>query len=150
MNLSLIRWEAPLSVALYAPGDDFDVTLRLILFLRNCHLQGYLVQQYATFHIFFDAKFIPKNIPRDFFAEEKSFFCPDVEPDWNFPRNRTFKMQKSLPYPVNIGRNLARDAALTHFVLASDIELYPSRNLIEKFFEMILMRNFKINLLKKR
>lgn len=43
----------------------------------------------------------------------------------------------NLTYPVNVGRNLARDAALTHFVLASDIELYPSSGLVDGFFDMI-------------
>lgn len=40
-------------------------------------------------------------------------------------------------YPINVGRNIARDAALTHFILASDIELYPSPNFVSKFLEMI-------------
>lgn len=45
-------------------------------------------------------------------------------------------------YPVNVARNIARDAALTHFILASDIELYPSPNLIPRFLNMIA-RNAK-------
>lgn len=40
-------------------------------------------------------------------------------------------------YPVNVGRNIARDAAMTHFILASDIELYPNPGLTKKFLEMI-------------
>lgn len=40
-------------------------------------------------------------------------------------------------YPVNVGRNIARDAAMTHFILASDIELYPNPGLVRKFLEMI-------------
>ena len=38
-------------------------------------------------------------------------------------------------YPVNVGRNIARETATTHFILASDIELYPNpgkyRDIIE-------------------
>lgn len=48
-----------------------------------------------------------------------------------------YKTQKKLLYPVNVGRNIARDAAMTHFILASDIELYPTPNLPKKFLEMI-------------
>lgn len=40
-------------------------------------------------------------------------------------------------YPVNVGRNIARDSAMTHFILASDIELYPNPGLARKFLEMI-------------
>ena len=32
----------------------------------------------------------------------------------------------NLTYPINVGRNIARESALTHFVFASDIELYPN------------------------
>lgn len=48
-----------------------------------------------------------------------------------------YKTQKKLLYPVNVGRNIARDAAMTHFILASDIELYPNPGLVRKFLEMI-------------
>lgn len=48
-----------------------------------------------------------------------------------------YKAQKKLLYPVNVGRNVARETAQTHYVLASDIELYPSPNLITLFLEMI-------------
>lgn len=40
-------------------------------------------------------------------------------------------------YPVNVGRNVARDAAMTYFILASDIELYPNPGLVGKFLRMI-------------
>jgi hypothetical protein len=51
--------------------------------------------------------------------------------------SQLYKAQKKLLYPVNVGRNIARDAALTHFILASDIELYPNPGLVHKFLEMI-------------
>lgn len=34
---------------------------------------------------------------------------------------------------MNVGRNIARDAAMTHFILASDIELYPNPGLVKRF-----------------
>lgn len=48
-----------------------------------------------------------------------------------------YKTQKKLLYPVNVGRNVARESAQTHFILPSDIELYPSLNLIPQFLQMI-------------
>ena len=32
----------------------------------------------------------------------------------------------NLTYPVNVARNVAREAANTHFIFPSDVELYPS------------------------
>lgn len=47
------------------------------------------------------------------------------------------QLEKNLTYPINVGRNIARDAALTHYVFVSDIELYPSPDVPKKFLEMI-------------
>ncbi|KAG8227483.1 hypothetical protein J437_LFUL002372 [Ladona fulva] len=49
-----------------------------------------------------------------------------------FLRNR-----KGLVYPVNVGRNIARETATTHYVLPSDIELYPSPGLIGAFLDFM-------------
>lgn len=42
-----------------------------------------------------------------------------------------------LKFPINVGRNIARDGATTHFILSSDIELLPSQNIIPDFLNMI-------------
>ena len=42
-----------------------------------------------------------------------------------------------LDYPVNVARMIARESATTHYVFTSDIELYPSPNLISHFLQMI-------------
>lgn len=52
-----------------------------------------------------------------------------------------YKNEKKLLYPVNVGRNVARESAITHYILASDIELYPSPDLPSKFLEMIRRRD---------
>lgn len=43
----------------------------------------------------------------------------------------------NLRYPINVLRNVARSNAETYFVLASDIELYPSANLAHLFLDML-------------
>lgn len=49
-------------------------------------------------------------------------------------------------YPVNVGRNIARDAARTHFVLASDIELYPNPGFIDMFLKMMAQPVYRYTL----
>lgn len=138
-----------MSVALYAPGDDFESTLESILNLRNCHQQRHLVKQFTTFHIFFETKFLPTNVSINFEDVEKDFSCSNIAERCQIQPGRTFKAMHELTYPVNVGRNLARDAALTHFVLASDIELYPSPGLVYGFFDM-LSRNSSQYLKEKK
>lgn len=47
-----------------------------------------------------------------------------------------YKTEKKLFYPVNVGRNIAREAANTYFIFPSDVELYPNPGLIEGFLKM--------------
>lgn len=138
----LERWQAPLSIAMWAPGDIFDETINAILKLRNCHEQSSLVLQFATFHIYFEARYLPENVPRDFDEFEQNIDCQDVNKLSNFSMSNSIKTRDNLTYPINIGRNLARESALTHFVLASDIELYPNPGLVEDFLTMKLPEEF--------
>lgn len=133
----LDRWQSPLSVALYAPGTDFETTLASILYLRNCHPDGEIVEKFASFHILFENKHMPKKIPIYDNQLEVSYVCPDVAPYENSSLSMMYKTKNKLLFPINLARNVAREAALTYFVLASDIELYPSRNMVDNFFEMI-------------
>jgi hypothetical protein len=48
-----------------------------------------------------------------------------------------YKTKAKILYPVNIGRNVARESAVTHYILPSDIELYPSPGLIQNFLDMV-------------
>lgn len=56
------RWNAPVSIALHAPGTDFAPTLNSIRYLRDCTPESALVRQFTTFHIYFSSKHIPKAV----------------------------------------------------------------------------------------
>jgi N-acetyllactosaminide beta-1,3-N-acetylglucosaminyltransferase len=48
-----------------------------------------------------------------------------------------FRSDHSLPYPINVVRNVARINAQTNYIFASDIELYPSVGIVSAFFELL-------------
>ncbi|XP_055680429.1 beta-1,4-glucuronyltransferase 1 [Lutzomyia longipalpis] len=133
----LERWMAPISIALHAPGFDFSATINAIKYLRECSSEANLVRQFVTFHIYFSSKHIPKTVPKYDKVLETPFNCSNPPPFQNISYAQLYKTQKKLLYPVNVGRNIARDAALTHYFFASDIELYPNPGLVRKFLEMV-------------
>lgn len=137
MNELNYRWNAPVSIAMHAPGTDFQPTLDAIKYLRDCLPESNLVRTYTTFHVYFSTKHIPKQIPKSADALKTGYNCSLPAPYVNITSGHLYKSQKKLLYPVNVGRNIARDSALTHFILASDIELYPNPGLVKKFLEMI-------------
>lgn len=134
----LERWNAPVSLAMHAPGTDFVPTIGAVKYLRDCLPESHLVRQFVTFHIYFSSKHIPKNVPKYEKVLEPPYNCSLPPPFFNVSSSQLYKTQKKLLYPVNVGRNVARDAAMTHFILASDIELYPNPGLVHKFLEMIV------------
>ena len=44
---------------------------------------------------------------------------------------KSYRSTNNLTYPVNVGRNIARQTATSHFVFPSDIELYPSPGIVK-------------------
>ncbi|XP_046398000.1 beta-1,4-glucuronyltransferase 1 [Ischnura elegans] len=143
----LDRWGGPVSLALFAPGEDFTRTLEAVSYARSC--LSPLVRELVTFHLYFGVKDVPSKVPRP----EETDFLPDYDCEGRLPPlpwgNGTttsgnvtmpytsYKSRKSLLYPVNVGRNIARAAATTHYVLPSDIELYPSPGLIDAFLDLV-------------
>uniref|UniRef100_A0A1B6C5R0 N-acetyllactosaminide beta-1,3-N-acetylglucosaminyltransferase n=1 Tax=Clastoptera arizonana TaxID=38151 RepID=A0A1B6C5R0_9HEMI len=131
----LERWQGPISLALHAPGTDILPTLATIRYLRECVPAP--IADYVTFHVYFPTKHVPKVVPRFDKVLEEHYDC-SLPPPWvNSTATSTYKAQKKLLYPVNVGRDIARESAITHYILPSDIELYPSPGVIPDFLEMI-------------
>ncbi|XP_011501737.1 PREDICTED: beta-1,4-glucuronyltransferase 1 [Ceratosolen solmsi marchali] len=131
----LERWRGPISIALHAPGTDFPATIEAIKHARSCGSP--LVAQLVTFHVYFSSKHVPKMIPVGEKVASERANCSKAAPWINVNVGRMYKSERKLLYPVNVGRNVARESSPTHYILASDIELYPSPDLPVKFLEMI-------------
>lgn len=133
-------WMGPISFALYAPGHDFNATMDAIQYARLCLRDSKLIRDYVTFHIYF-----PKSHMPDYgisLTQNEALKWPinckmPIAPYTNVNRAKMYKNKHNLTYPINVGRNIARSAANTHFIFACDIELYPSLGLIDQFLDMI-------------
>jgi hypothetical protein len=121
---------------LHAPGTDFNTTLQSIFFLRNC-LEHPSIKNFVTFHLYFEKSYLIVSIPKDPEELEKMYSCPKYAPYENKTSSDLFKTKHKLQYPINVGRNLAKRNSLTHFILASDVELFPNPGLIRQFLTMI-------------
>ncbi|XP_063216263.1 beta-1,4-glucuronyltransferase 1 isoform X2 [Bacillus rossius redtenbacheri] len=131
----LERWQGPVSLAVHAPGTDFQPTVDAIRYARDC--LSPLVAELVTFHVFFGTRHVPRQIPRAPQLLAIRANCTLPAPWANVTSGALYKTKSKILYPVNIGRNVAREAATTHYILPSDIELYPSPNLIRDFLTMV-------------
>ncbi|KPM02765.1 N-acetyllactosaminide beta-1,3-N-acetylglucosaminyltransferase-like protein 1 [Sarcoptes scabiei] len=133
------RWDGPISLAVYAPGDDFRLSLNIIYYMRQC--ANKCVIKRVFWHLVYDSKFPPANKingPTSF-LESQNFNCQksleETMKDLNILND--FRKSNSLTYPINVLRNVARLATKSKYLLASDIELYPSVGIIPSFFKML-------------
>lgn len=127
-------------MAIFAPGTDFEKTLQSIKYLLKCEPFSSLIKEYVTFHMFFPLTHIPEYVPFTFeeFWVLTEVDCNQAAPYEEVDPSSMYRNQNSLLYPINFARNLARSSSQTHFVFANDVELFPSRNLVEEFFKMVV------------
>lgn len=132
----LKRWQGPISIAIYAPGEDYLPAVKAIMYYRDC-LNTTVVKDYATFHFYFPYGHMPNTTILN--QQSLSKFKPDctIRPIVIEDKLNSYRNNSGLDYPVNVGRNIARTSANSHFVFPSDIELYPNPGLIPSFLDMI-------------
>lgn len=123
------RWKGLISVAVFASSpDQFHAAISVIGKLQHCFLP---IRQYTTFHLVYPIRLnsyvhvVKSPLPRE------SFSC-------NLPTSGTINYgQDGVVYPVNLLRNVAREAVPTHFVFVIDIDMVPNANLRTGFLAFI-------------
>ncbi|CAB3252508.1 unnamed protein product [Arctia plantaginis] len=184
-------WEGPISIAVYVPGFDLDLTMQIMHQLCHC----YPGMMKVSMHLFYPKRFPPQirtleekklsqitkkpleplsseaiarlinkklgnyrkldnstrgqyiqwvrktKIERMMKGFQQEMVVPNLDfkdcsglDNYNFS---TYRKVKFMMYPVNVGRNVARNASKTNYFLVSDIELIPSYGLAPKFLKMI-------------
>ncbi|KAJ1530534.1 hypothetical protein ONE63_005423 [Megalurothrips usitatus] len=132
------RWDGPVSIAAYVP--DYDATLSLLLFQRMCQCLPEMSR--VSVHFVFpetSPPVFPKSSQTSYSSWEAIDALIKFPTDCSCPEAvlngtlRTFREESGLTYPVNVARNVAREAAHTSHVLVSDVELLPSANMVPSF-----------------
>lgn len=112
-----------------------------IQYVRQCLPESQLIRDYVTFHIFLPQNDMPSSrIPlNEREAQNWPYDCEEYGAFYEYaPREGMYKTMTNMTFPINVARNIARRAANTYFILASDIELYPSLGFIDQFLRMAI------------
>ncbi|XP_077293214.1 beta-1,4-glucuronyltransferase 1-like [Arctopsyche grandis] len=73
--------------------------------------------------------------------ELRLWFQDCTMPDMS--KTKTYRSRYGLIYPVNVGRNVARNASSTQYNLVSDVEMVPSEGLATRF--TLMVKRQKVN-----
>lgn len=125
-------WEGPISVAVFVPDSDADLTIRQLDQLCSC------VPEMARVSVHF---VFPENSPPYLQNRQENQLKNCGIPDSSVLQ--TFRTSNALTYPINTCRNIARNFAQTHYVMVSDIQLIPSEHLADRFMNMIEKQRFR-------
>lgn len=125
-------WDGPLSVAIFAPGDDAAFAEDVIDGLRLCWPK---LRNMASFHLLYPRhNSLRANMTR--VGSFAYYSCKDITRKM-YQRRPVFtdskQFEELLRYPHNMLRNIAIDGALTDYILSTDIDLVPSKNARESF-----------------
>lgn len=124
------RWTGYVSVAAFVPHQDADLMIRMLT--RICYCVPNATR--LSIHLVF-----PKNKPPKISPHSEPLDLLDCTPE-DASNVLTYRHRERLPYPVNVCRNVARQAAKTKYVLVSDVELLPSENLAYRFGVLLSRR----------
>ncbi|KOC69607.1 N-acetyllactosaminide beta-1,3-N-acetylglucosaminyltransferase [Habropoda laboriosa] len=124
------HWTGPMSVALYAAGDEeFEVLQKYLVYLRRCYEP---IRERVTFSLAVPRIRPPKKQPREFELPEV-VDCAKPEGTLNELMNGVSTEQTNWRirnvYPQNHMRNLARKNCQSDYVFLTDVDIVPSFNL---------------------
>ncbi|XP_034836417.1 beta-1,4-glucuronyltransferase 1-like isoform X2 [Maniola hyperantus] len=184
-------WDGPISLAVFVPNYDIDITMQIMNQLCRC----YSAMSKVSLHLFYPKRYPPtltldvlkpyvvttvetstttKNTSTEELLAKKLDRYRNLNNktraeyiQWvrkrkiermmaRMPKQstvpklifddcsgladfyiQTFRREKSLIYPINVGRNVARNASMTNYFIVSDIEFVPSDGLATKFLTMV-------------
>lgn len=137
-------WDGPISFALYLPSWTSLKRVHLsLLALRHCYSH---FRRKVSVHFFYPSKEgstpcpIQRVSPGVLLNFSDCHFSVDSLLQKIVPRQSNLLVKTKI-YPVNTGRNIARQAASTVLSLVADVELMPSPNFASMFMEFYKSRH---------
>ncbi|XP_034098923.2 beta-1,4-glucuronyltransferase 1-like [Drosophila albomicans] len=134
MPTLLERWQAPISLSIFASGSDFVMTIRSLRHLIGCQKQGNLIHHFVSIHLVFHSQHIPKNMAR---FKISPYVCAKHAPFEKMRHDLTYWHKTGLIYPVNLMRNVARYNSETFYIMALDLQLLPPPNFVKSFLSFV-------------
>ncbi|XP_017847208.1 beta-1,4-glucuronyltransferase 1 [Drosophila busckii] len=138
----LSRWQAPISLTIYASGSDFYKAIESFWYIHDCLQMRRLLRHFVSIHLVWHRQHYPPglhlfDLSR---APPASLKCHQPAPYAKARQDVTYWHLHKLKYPVNLLRNVARLNAYTYYIMALDMQLLPPSNFAKKFIHFAWVR----------
>lgn len=135
----LERWQSPLSVAIFAHGDDVQFATALVFALSFFCPQ---IQALVDFHLVClsgeTARFPDQD--REHFAGLEDCASVFARLETHRGKHKNYAISGNVSYPNNLLRNVARAGTESPYILVLDVDMVPSADLPRQFLAMIQRR----------
>lgn len=127
------HWTGPISVAIFAAGNDELYLLQIYLtFLRKCYPD---IRERVSFHLAYPRDKAPTQIKQLSLIDRMPYDCAKPEATLakliQMRTHDTIKWRSKNIYPQNHLRNVARKTCQSDNVFLTDIDIIPSINMTE-------------------
>ncbi|XP_002133113.2 uncharacterized protein [Drosophila pseudoobscura] len=130
----MVRWRAPISVAVFVGPEDFEPTLYTFYHLKYCSIFGGSFTNWVSVQLVLDNEHLTDEVRRMQPNRERGFKCLSPEEmDAKFVPSTEYS--EKWKYPMNLLKNVARQNARTHFVFPLELNLLPTRNFAKTFLQ---------------
>ncbi|XP_076018539.1 beta-1,4-glucuronyltransferase 1 [Genypterus blacodes] len=135
----LERWQNPLSVAIFAHGQDVKFATALVYALSFFCPQ---IEALVDFHLVClsgEIASFPEQ-DREHFAGLEDCASVFSRLETHRDQSKNYDISGNISYPNNLLRNVARSGTESSYILVIDMDMVPSADLHQQFLEMITKR----------
>ncbi|KAH8377627.1 hypothetical protein KR093_006323, partial [Drosophila rubida] len=140
MKWLLVRWNAPISMAIYVDESDYEQLLDRLYYVKYCTVFSMSWPHWMSMQLVFHDKHLPLFLYRMDSQRPEGFNCQLRSNKENTNSTTTLPQKNSSTqanYPLNLLRNVARLNARTYYIIALEPGMLPTRNLALKFLRLV-------------
>ncbi|XP_064553795.1 uncharacterized protein LOC135439099 [Drosophila montana] len=132
MDWLLVRWNGPISMAVYVhPGDSLE-TLRKLYYIKYCTSGSHSWSHYVSLQLVFSDNQMPRLFQQ--MVWKRIAMMPCTRLVQKNPSSRGLKNPYNSSYPLHLLRNVARLNAETLYVFPLEPGMLPTQHFIRNFF----------------
>ncbi|ALC38791.1 maker441 [Drosophila busckii] len=127
----LVRWSAPISLALYVRRDEYEATLQTLYQLQYCSALANSWSSLLSVQLVFADGQLPADLRSPLRSRPPNLRC-------QFNDSSSSSSQRIRNYPRQLLMNVARLNARTHFIFALELRMLPTLHFVQHFLHFAL------------